>query len=260
LAPPITDAAETGTRNLEAHSRPQTATYRPDIDGLRGIAVVAVVAFHANAKAFGGGFAGVDVFFVISGYLISGMILPQIEAGAFSFTEFYVRRINRIFPSLIAVLLAAFAIGWTVLVPSEFRQLGTHILGGSTFSSNFILWHEAGYFDSADKPLLHLWALAVEEQFYLLWPLLAWFAWKREWSMRWTVIALIAISFFSNAWGVEHSLGTAAFYSPVTRLWEIMAGALLVRVELTRAKNALSLFGVALLVAGIALINRDTLW
>jgi peptidoglycan/LPS O-acetylase OafA/YrhL len=245
--------------------------YRPDIDGLRAVAVLAVIAFHAGASTVPGGFSGVDVFFVISGYLISGLVLPQIEKGTFSFAQFYVRRINRIFPALLLVIAATFAIGWMILVPGEFRQLGTHIVGGSTFSSNFVLWREAGYFDSPDKPLLHLWSLAVEEQFYLIWPALALFVWKRRLSVRWTVIVLIVASFALNAWAVMSSRGTTAFYSPVMRFWEIMAGALLVHSELgsrkdpavstdLAARNALSVIGTALVVVPFAVLNRDTPW
>jgi peptidoglycan/LPS O-acetylase OafA/YrhL len=258
---------------LESHGRPQreSRAYRPDIDGLRAAAVLAVIAFHANVAGIPGGFAGVDVFFVISGYLISGLILPQIESGTFSFTQFYVRRINRIFPALVLILAASFAIGWVILVPGEFRQLGTHIVGGSTFSSNFILWREAGYFDSPDKPLLHLWSLAVEEQFYLIWPAVALFVWKRRLSVRWTVVLLITVSFALNAWAVMSSRGTAAFYSPAMRFWEIMAGALLVHAEINSrrddkepgslaARNVLSLIGVGLLVVAFVELTRDTAW
>lgn len=230
------------------------------------------MAFHANISGFTGGYAGVDVFFVISGYLITGLILPQIERGTFSFAEFYVRRINRILPALIVVLVASFAIGWLVLVPGEFRQLGTHILGGSTFSSNFILWNESGYFDSPDKPLLHLWSLAVEEQFYLGWPVLAWLAWKKKWSVRSIVTAVVVTSFVMNLLALAQSLGSAAFYSPVTRLWEIMIGGLLVHTSLSSqaheqsgtrsmpARNTLSVAGTALLGATFVLLNRDTPW
>lgn len=249
-----------------------TANYRSDIDGLRAIAVLAVVAFHTNVVAFPGGFAGVDVFFVISGYLISGLILPQIESGTFSFAQFYVRRINRIVPALILILIASFAVGWLILVPGEYRQLGKHIVGGSTFSSNFILWKEAGYFDSPDKPLLHLWSLAVEEQFYLVWPAVALFAWSRRVSVRWTVIALIATSFALNVWSISHSLGTTAFYSLATRFWEIMAGAWLVHAELRFSNdresapfggikgNLPSLAGVQFLAISFVSMNRDTAW
>jgi peptidoglycan/LPS O-acetylase OafA/YrhL len=163
---------------LVAQSYPNS--YRADIDGLRGLAVIAVICFHAFPSVVPGGFVGVDVFFVISGYLISAIIFENIDRGTFSFLQFYYRRIRRIFPALITVLIGCFIIGWWYLLPEEFKQLGTHIANGGLFTSNFRFWHEAGYFDKAadTKPLLHLWSLAVEEQFYITWPFLLWVARK----------------------------------------------------------------------------------
>lgn len=148
--------------------------YRPDIDGLRAIAILSVVVFHAFPSWIKGGFIGVDVFFVISGFLISTIIFENLDKGTFSLTEFYARRIKRIFPALILVLVACFAFGWFALLADEYQQLGKHIAGGAAFISNFVLWDESGYFDNAadTKPLLHLWSLGVEEQFYIIWPLL----------------------------------------------------------------------------------------
>ena len=130
-----------------------------------------MVAFHAFPAWVRGGFIGVDVFFVISGYLISTIIFENLEKGTFSFSEFYARRIRRIFPALLLVLVACFAFGWFALLADEFKQLGKHIAAGAAFFSNFVLWGEVGYFDnSADtKPLLHLWSLGIEEQFYIIW-------------------------------------------------------------------------------------------
>ena len=148
--------------------------YRPDIDGLRAVAVLSVVAYHASPRLLSGGFVGVDVFFVISGFLISTIILREMEAGSFSLAGFYARRIRRLFPALIVVLAATLAIGWYFLLPHEFRALGRHMAAGAAYFINFTLKREAGYFDAAadEKPLLHLWSLAVEEQFYIVWPLL----------------------------------------------------------------------------------------
>ena len=130
--------------------------YRPDIDGLRAVAVLSVVAFHAFPTWMKGGFVGVDVFFVISGYLISAIIFENLDRDTFSFFEFYSRRIRRIFPSLLVVLIACFTIGWFALLANEYKQLGKHIAAGAVFFSNFILWNEAGYFDNSaeTKPLL----------------------------------------------------------------------------------------------------------
>src|SRR5215470_2873449 len=146
--------------------------YRADIDGLRAVAVLAVVGFHAFPGAFRGGFVGVDVFFVISGFLISTIIIKGLEKGTFRFTDFYARRVRRIFPALIVVLAACFAFGWIALLSDEYMQLGKHIAGGAGFVSNLVLWNESGYFDTSaeTKPLLHAWSLGVEEQFYVLWP------------------------------------------------------------------------------------------
>lgn len=133
--------------------------YRADIDGLRVIAVLSVVIFHAFPNMLKGGFIGVDIFFVISGFLISTIIFSNLDSGNFSFVEFYSRRIKRIFPALLLVLIACFAVGWFVLLADEYKQLGKHIAGGVGFVSNLLFWQESGYFDNAadTKPLLHLW-------------------------------------------------------------------------------------------------------
>src|SRR5689334_13887188 len=148
--------------------------YRPDIDGLRAIAVLAVVGFHLFPRYCPGGFVGVDVFFVISGFLISSIVFRGAQAGRFSFSMFYARRIRRIFPSLIVVLAAFLALGWVVLSGYDYRQLGKQSTASAAFVSNIALWQESGYFDTEAelKPMLHLWSLGVEEQFYLVWPLL----------------------------------------------------------------------------------------
>ncbi|MGP1685156.1 MAG: acyltransferase family protein, partial [Giesbergeria sp.] len=154
--------------------------YRPDIDGLRAIAVLAVVVFHAFPSALRGGFVGVDVFFVISGYLISGIIFKQVRTDTFSLATFYANRVRRIFPALLAVLVSCAAAGWFMLLPQEYSLLGKHIAAGAGFVQNIVLQREAGYFDieSDIKPLLHLWSLAIEEQFYMAYPLLMLLAWR----------------------------------------------------------------------------------
>ena len=207
--------------------------YRADIDGLRGIAVLAVVGFHACPGWLKGGFIGVDVFFVISGYLISSIILDSLAREAFSFAEFYSRRIRRIFPALIVVLIATYAIGWFVLLAEEYKQLGLHIFGGAGFISNFLLWRDSGYFDSsADaKPLLHLWSLGVEEQFYIIWPLLLYFTWKLRSNFILLILLLALSSFVLNVSQVrDHAVAT--FYSPLTRLWELLIGGTLAYLSL----------------------------
>jgi peptidoglycan/LPS O-acetylase OafA/YrhL len=141
--------------------------YRPDVDGLRAVAVLAVMGFHAFPRIVRGGFIGVDIFFVISGYLISTIIFANLARDTFSYLEFYNRRIRRIFPALLIVLTACFVFAWFALLADEFAELSKHIAGGAGFLSNFLLWKESGYFDTSaeTKPLLHLWSLGIEEQF-----------------------------------------------------------------------------------------------
>ncbi|QNF13917.1 acyltransferase [Aeromonas jandaei] len=202
--------------------------YRPDIDGLRAVAVLSVVAFHAFPAWMKGGFIGVDVFFVISGFLITTIIFENLDRGTFSFTEFYARRIRRIFPALALVLLMCLTIGWFLLLPEELNQLGSHIAAGAGFVSNLVLWGESGYFDNAaeSKPLLHLWSLGIEEQFYIFWPFFLWLAWKKKFNLL-TLTTLVALaSLYFNLKGIKQD-ATAAFYSPQTRFWELLSGSIL---------------------------------
>lgn len=266
--------------------------YRPDIDGLRAIAILSVVSFHAFPSWLRGGFVGVDIFFVISGFLISTIIIGSLERNSFSFVEFYIRRVKRIFPALLLVLIACFAFGWVALLADEYKQLGKHIAGGAGFISNFLFWNESGYFDNAaeTKPLLHLWSLGVEEQFYIVWPLLLWFAWK--WRSNLLLIAIVVgfISFALNVYEVRNDT-VAAFYSPQTRFWELMAGSVLaymtrhrqhiitnkfmlrldrwlVSVDKGRTpeannknfNNFQSLFGAALIAIGFFVITKERLF
>jgi len=202
--------------------------YRPDIDGLRAIAVLSVVAFHVFPVSIRGGFIGVDVFFVISGFLISTIIFENLDRGTFNFYEFYARRIKRIFPALLLVFLATYILGWFTLLADEYKQLGRHISAGTAFLSNFLLWSEAGYFDNLaeTKPLLHLWSLGIEEQFYIVWPFILWFTWKQRLNLLTLTIVLALVSFFLNVKGVNKD-EIAAFYSPQTRFWELLSGSVL---------------------------------
>ena len=202
--------------------------FLPNIQGLRALAVVAVVAFHAFPALLPGGFIGVDVFFVISGYLISGILYRSLAAHEFSFADFYARRAKRIFPALILVMGSCLAFGFFALLPEELDQLGIHTAGGAGFISNLLLWREAGYFDNsaASKPLLHLWSLGVEEQFYLVWPVLLFLAWKRRRALVPVTVALAVASFAYNLAEVQNN-PLAAFYSPLSRFWEIAVGSLL---------------------------------
>jgi len=212
-----------------------TLKYRPDVDGLRAIAVLVVIGYHAFPQVFPGGFVGVDVFFVISGFLISGIILNDLRLDKFSFSRFYARRVRRIFPSLIFVLAVSFVLGWWLLLPAEFVSLGENIVGAAAFVSNFVLFKEAGYFDIAAvyKPLLHLWSLGIEEQFYIVWPLMLLAVFKRGQVLFWCIVALSAISFALNVATVRQNL-TAAFYLPHTRAWELLLGGLLACIKMNR--------------------------
>ncbi len=238
--------------------------YRPDIDGLRAIAVLSVLFYHAFPQLVPGGFVGVDIFFVISGYLISGIIFHDLQNGTFSFANFYLRRIRRIFPALILVLAGCLIIGWYLLLPDEFSQLGTHVTSGAIFVSNLALWHEAGYFDAAAeiKPLLHLWSLGVEEQYYLLWPPLLFLFRGRIQLMLWMILSIAVLSFTVNILLVAN-YPTATFYSPITRFWELLGGATLAYFSCFRSayrpgglQNTQSLFGALLLAAALLLINE----
>jgi peptidoglycan/LPS O-acetylase OafA/YrhL len=215
--------------------RPQLShpKYRPDIDGLRAVAVSSVVIFHAFPAYLQGGFVGVDVFFVISGFLISTIIFENLAKGSFSFSEFYARRIKRIFPALCVVLVACYIAGWYLLLANEYQQLGKHITAGAGFISNFVLWNEAGYFDkSADtKPLLHLWSLGIEEQFYIVWPVLLWAAWKLKLNLMIVTIFFATLSFSYNMVEIGRD-SVATFYHPLTRFWELLCGAVLARFVL----------------------------
>jgi len=218
-------------------------TYRPDIDGLRAIAVLLVIGFHAFPNLVPGGYVGVDVFFVISGFLITGLLLQDLEKKQFSFATFYGRRIRRIFPALIPVLAACFAVGWLILPPSVFKSLGLNIFGGAAFSSNLVLLHETGYFDIdvEQKPLLHLWSLGIEEQFYIVWPVLLLLTFSRRLSIAILAVVLFIISF---AWNVRIAGSAADFYLPFTRAWELMIGGTIaalgsqnVKLKLDRAED-----------------------
>jgi peptidoglycan/LPS O-acetylase OafA/YrhL len=224
--------------NLVTLSHPK---YRADIDGLRAVAVLVVVFFHMFPKWLKGGFVGVDIFFVISGFLISSIILSNLENGTFSFRAFYARRIKRIFPALIIILMTSFALGWLcVLLAAEFKQLGEHMAAGAGFVSNLVLWKEAGYFDNAAeaKPLLHLWSLGVEEQFYIVWPLLLWLIHRLKLNFLYVTLAILIFSFAINVGIATHDT-VSAFYSPLSRFWELFLGGSLAYVTLHKPKWAL---------------------
>lgn len=186
--------------------------------------MLSVVGFHAFPGIFHGGFVGVDVFFVISGFLISTILTHDLKTDRFSLSHFYGRRILRIFPSLSLVLIFCFLFGWLDLLPDEFVQLGKHIAGGAGFIDNFLFWQEIGYFDQAaeTKPLLHLWSLGVEEQFYLFFPIILWFGYRKNWDLK-IFFTLFVVSFGLNIW-LSFTNPSSAFFLPFSRFWEFLIG------------------------------------
>jgi len=247
---------------------PAALAYRPDIDGLRAIAVASVVLFHAFPTYMPGGFAGVDVFFVISGFLISSIIFKGLANGSFSIRVFYERRVRRIFPSLLTVLLATLVLGWFVLAPDSYGRLGMHTAGGASFIANLLLWNEAGYFDSSAhrKPLLHLWSLGIEEQFYLVWPLFVVTVWRWLPRHRGWPLALMLLASFALNIAIKDDKPEAAFYLPLTRFWELLVGAWLAFHAQAReppllaqraAPALLSVIGLGLLVATFLVLDKS---
>ena len=279
------------SRPQEQQTHHSHITYRPDIDGLRAFAVLIVVAFHAFPEKVKGGFIGVDVFFVISGFLISSIIFKDLGKGSFSLLDFYIRRVCRIFPALLLVLIFSYIFGWFTLLQDEYQQLGKHIAAGSTFISNYVLWNEAGYFDNATetKPLLHLWSLGIEEQFYLFWPLLALLARKKNFNVLTVILIVCLSSFILN---IEYATKdrVSDFFSPQTRFWELFSGGVIAWIASIEPKiykkyeNYLNLWleriiyshqgdsnnttlantrawlGSALLLFGLVTINRESIF
>lgn len=237
--------------------------YRPDIDGLRALAVVWVVIYHFFPNLLPGGFVGVDVFFVISGFLITGIILREQSSQAFSLGHFYSKRVRRIFPALLTILIFCLAVGWIALTFDEYKQLSKHTGGSALFINNFILWRESGYFDNPGetKPLLHMWSLAVEEQFYVFWPLLLILFKRFSFDNRKPVLVLLLASLAYSLWLV-HNNPVAGFYSPLARFWELLVGSLLACLVfrnselLQRNQNVISILGIALLILALMLIDK----
>jgi peptidoglycan/LPS O-acetylase OafA/YrhL len=219
-------------------SADRTRAYRPDIDGLRAVAILLVIAYHYFGLP--GGYVGVDVFFVISGYLITGMLLVDLDGSRLSLLDFYARRVRRILPPLLIVIVACVLVGWVWLLPYDFRTISEEACAGAVYVFNFLLWHQSGYFDvsATTKPLLHLWSLAIEEQFYLVWPAFLLLAnrWKRRTDLG--IIAILMASFLINVITIQDNQ-VAAFYSPLSRLWELAAGGLLAQYERLRSRARL---------------------
>ena len=216
-------------------------TYRADIDGLRGIAILFVVLFHFFPEALPAGFIGVDIFFVISGFLITGILYGELKAHNLRLAHFYARRIRRLFPALLAVIIGTLFLGWLILLPEEYLQLAKQTLSGLGFFANFFFWSQSGYFDGAaiTKPLLHLWSLAIEEQFYLVFPFFFLALYKRKQSILLVLFLTLVLSFLVNV-VLASVYPVADFYSPFSRFWEILCGSWLAVFMANRAISPLS--------------------
>lgn len=229
--------------------------YRREIDGLRAVAVLPVIFFHAGFQSFSGGYVGVDVFFVISGYLITSLIVTEREDGTFSLLRFYERRARRILPALFCVMLFCLPFAWLWMMPDQLRDFAQSLLAVSLFGSNILFWRESGYFDALtdEKPLLHTWSLAVEEQYYIVFPVLLVAVWRLGRRAVVITISLLAVgSLFLSEWGWPGDAG-ARFYLAQTRAWEILIGALTAYYLLVHDQPS-GRYGQAGAAAGLLLI------
>jgi peptidoglycan/LPS O-acetylase OafA/YrhL len=257
-----------GVRGGDQSPRKVETRYRADIDGLRAVSILLVVAYHAQPWLVRGGFIGVDIFFVISGFLITRIILSEAKAGTFSSLAFYARRVRRIFPALIVVLATTYLIGWIVLLPDGFALLGKSTAAGVAFVSNLFQLNQTGYFapDAAENPLLHLWSLGIEEQFYIFWPLLLVLLLGSKY--RRIRIAAIAAASFGLSLLIFLGLKEWSFYSPLPRAWELLAGGLLASSQVEGVarqssplrENLLSAAGLAAIIGAAAALNKESLF
>jgi peptidoglycan/LPS O-acetylase OafA/YrhL len=243
--------------------------FRQDINGLRAWAVISVILFHFGIPGFSGGFVGVDIFFVISGFLMTGIIYNGLSNGSFSIIDFYFARAKRIIPALLILCLVLLTLGWNFLPVIEYEQLGKHVFGAATFLSNIMFWQESGYFDSAshEKWLLHTWSLSVEWQFYIILPIALLLIWKISPKKNSIVLiflfsaaASLALSIFITNWKPS-----AAFYLLPTRAWEMLAGGILFLLQHQITKNTtqlklLEIIGFSFIISSIIIFDSQTLW
>lgn len=242
--------------------------YRPEIDGLRAIAVISVILFHAGFQLFSGGFVGVDIFFVISGYLITTIILADLEAGRFSILNFYERRARRILPALYLVMASCLPFAWLWLMPSDAKELSKSVMAGLVFAPNIFFWRQSDYFDAATelKPLLHTWSLGIEEQFYVLFPIVLMFAWhlgRKRIVVLLTIMALLSLALAEYAISRKPA---ATFFLLPTRAWELGMGSLIAFYLEGKERGKfppvlhqiLSLVGLGLIAVGILIFSKET--
>lgn len=250
--------------------------YRADIDGLRAIAILAVVAFHyyphwiEGNNYFQGGFIGVDIFFVISGYLITSIISKELNNSHFSFINFYRKRIKRLFPALLLLISTILIFSWITFLPDEFISLGKQSIAGIGFSSNILAWLDTGYFDDAadTKPLLHLWSLGIEEQFYIIWPSLFYLIYKFKLRENILIYVILISSFILNIY-LSSRFPEFNFFSPITRAWELIVGSIIATSPIVNKfnysnnkvlKNIFSSLGFILIVYGFISISSKNLY
>ena len=237
--------------------------YRAEIDGLRALAVIPVILFHAGFELFSGGFVGVDVFFVISGYLITTILIEDIENKRFSIVNFYERRARRILPALFFVMLVCIPFAWMWMLPSQMKDFSQSLVAVSLFGSNILFWRESGYFAAAaeEKPLLHTWSLAVEEQYYVLFPMFLVLAWRLGKNrVFWMIVVMAAISIMLSEWGWRNK-ATANFYLAPTRAWELFSGsiaAFIVQKQGVQKNNFLAMLGLFAIVFAIFFYDETT--
>ena len=237
--------------------------YRREIDGLRAVAVLPVILFHAGFSVFSGGYVGVDVFFVISGYLITTILINELEEERFSIARFYERRARRILPALFVVMLACLPFAYMWMLPSQLKDFAQSLVAVVFFGSNFLFWRESGYFaaDAEIKPLLHTWSLAVEEQYYIVFPIFLLLSWRfgRN-KVFWSVVVIAAISLLLAEWGWRNK-PSANFYLAPTRAWELFAGSICAFLTVGRtlkSNNVLSAIGLAAIVVSIFAFDDNT--
>ena len=239
--------------------------YRPDIDGLRAIAVSTVILFHFGVPGFSGGFIGVDVFFVLSGYLIGSMVFGQLHNNKFSFVNFYFRRIRRLFPAFVFVIVATILASYLLLLPREFREFGQSVFASTIYLSNILFYLESGYFDAAShlKPLLHTWSLSVEEQFYLIFPVLAWIVYKvnSKWLFPLFLVLTLLSLMLSQVFLTTNP--SAVFYLYPFRAWEMFIGVcfaltIIPAVSSKTLRLLLSLAGLLLILIPTMVYSAET--
>jgi peptidoglycan/LPS O-acetylase OafA/YrhL len=246
--------------SAQEHLAKPGPSYRPEVDGLRAVAVISVILFHAKVSLFSGGFVGVDVFFVISGFLITGLLMNDANNGEVSISRFYERRIRRILPALTVVAFCTLVAGCVLFLPAQLIALGKSILATSVFSSNIWFWNQTDYFDPSSEmmPLLHTWSLAVEEHFYIVFPLLIALLCRRPRLLVLVIVALATASLVLCAMQTSRS-PAAAFYLLPTRAWELLVGALVALLPLKTPPTlgeASSAIGLVLIVGSIFLMNE----